>query len=453
MRGLSRRLNHSLASLFREKRLFLQTEGGTTHIRLTPLAQLGLVAGGCATLGWLAFATAHVALDQIGRDAMRGGIAVLDDAAEARIAALAEERDLRAAEALSAQNRFRIAMDRIARQQSEILRVVEEKRELDLALGVLRARLSDAARQRDLARAEAEALRGQIAEVSEAVATSGASDLAATLETVAAALQEAVRVRDAAIGEREALAARLSAAESELAALTERNEAMIAELEYAVRTSFAPLEALFEAADLDLDHVLATVRRDHAGTGGGEEGEAALRATVRMSTRSYAPETIDPLERRFDELLVDLDRMNLLRIAAGRIPYAMPVKADHRFTSGFGYRRDPKNGRRRMHSGIDLAAPQGTPIYATADGVVTSAGSERGYGKTVRIRHDFGYETLYAHKSNIRVEVGQRVSRGDHIGDMGATGRATGVHLHYEVRLNGRPVNPMVYLEAARDVF
>jgi murein DD-endopeptidase MepM/ murein hydrolase activator NlpD len=151
--------------------------------------------------------------------------------------------------------------------------------------------------------------------------------------------------------------------------------------------------------------------------------------------------------------MVDLDRMNMLRIAAGRIPYTMPVTANHRLTSGYGYRRDPKNGRQRMHSGIDLAAPKGTPIYATADGVVSSAGAERGYGNTVRIRHEFGFETVYAHKSRIRVQPGQRVSRGDHIGDMGATGRATGVHLHYEVRLNGRPVNPMVYLEAARDVF
>ena len=106
-----------------------------------------------------------------------------------------------------------------------------------------------------------------------------------------------------------------------------------------------------------------------------------------------------------------------------------------------------------MHAGVDLAAPNGTPIYATADGVVTTAGRESGYGYVVRIRHEFGIETVYAHQSKIRVKVGQQVSRGVQIGDMGSTGRGTGSHLHYEVRVNGQPVNPMTYLEAAKDVF
>ena len=106
-----------------------------------------------------------------------------------------------------------------------------------------------------------------------------------------------------------------------------------------------------------------------------------------------------------------------------------------------------------MHAGIDLAAPVGTTILSTADGVVTDAGRESGYGNVVRVRHEFGFETVYAHLSKIRVKVGQQVSRGVQIGDMGSTGRSTGSHLHYEVRVNGKPQNPMTYLEAAKDVF
>jgi murein DD-endopeptidase MepM/ murein hydrolase activator NlpD len=131
----------------------------------------------------------------------------------------------------------------------------------------------------------------------------------------------------------------------------------------------------------------------------------------------------------------------------------MPVTSTFRFTSGFGNRRDPKGRGRRMHAGVDLAGPRGTAIFATADGVVESAEYESGYGNVVRIRHEFGFETVYAHQSKLRVKPGQKVSRGDRIGDMGSTGRSTGVHLHYEVHLNGRPVNPMPYLEAARHVF
>ncbi|MFT6913529.1 MAG: murein DD-endopeptidase MepM/ murein hydrolase activator NlpD, partial [Paracoccaceae bacterium] len=101
----------------------------------------------------------------------------------------------------------------------------------------------------------------------------------------------------------------------------------------------------------------------------------------------------------------------------------------------------------------DFAGPTGTPIYATADGVVTHAGWQSAYGRLVKIKHAFGIETRYAHQSRIRVKVGDRVSRGDRIGDMGNSGRSTGTHLHYEVRVGGKPVNPMIYIKAARDVF
>jgi murein DD-endopeptidase MepM/ murein hydrolase activator NlpD len=106
-----------------------------------------------------------------------------------------------------------------------------------------------------------------------------------------------------------------------------------------------------------------------------------------------------------------------------------------------------------MHEGTDFAAAYGTPIYATADGVISYADWDSGYGRLIKIKHDFGIETRYAHLSQIRVEVGQRVSRGDRIGDMGNSGRSTGTHLHYEVRFGAKAVNPMTFIKAARDVF
>jgi murein DD-endopeptidase MepM/ murein hydrolase activator NlpD len=197
------------------------------------------------------------------------------------------------------------------------------------------------------------------------------------------------------------------------------------------------LEKLIKSADLDVDSLIAKVRSSYSGQGG-------PLGTPVVSSRSFD----DPaLNTRFDRLMLDLDRMNLMRIAVEKIPYAMPLRSAYRFTSPFGPRG------RRMHAGIDLAAPRGTPIFATADGVVTSAERESAYGNVVRIQHEFGFETVYAHQSKIRVKVGQQVSRGVQIGDMGSTGRSTGSHLHYEVRVNGQPVNPMTYLEAAKDVF
>ena len=156
-------------------------------------------------------------------------------------------------------------------------------------------------------------------------------------------------------------------------------------------------------------------------------------------------------EQRLAALMTDLERMSLLRIAVDRLPFGRPTRGAE-MTSGFGYRRDPYRRRSRLHKGIDFAAPIGTPIYSTAQGVVVFSGRQRGYGIVVKIRHAFGFETVYAHLSKSRVKVGQRVKRGERIADMGNTGRSTGSHLHYEVRVNGLPINPIKFIRAPRNV-
>jgi murein DD-endopeptidase MepM/ murein hydrolase activator NlpD len=160
-----------------------------------------------------------------------------------------------------------------------------------------------------------------------------------------------------------------------------------------------------------------------------------------------------PDETRANAILQGLDTLNMYRIAAFRVPLGLPLHTSFRFTSGFGGRNDPINGSARMHEGQDLAGDYGDPVYATADGTVTYAGWENGYGRLIKITHAFGIETRYGHLSQIGVNVGQKVSRGEKIGDMGNSGRSTGTHLHYEVRLSGTAVNPMTFIRAAKDVF
>lgn len=129
------------------------------------------------------------------------------------------------------------------------------------------------------------------------------------------------------------------------------------------------------------------------------------------------------------------------------IPAIMPIeRGTDRLVSGFGYRIHPIYKRLRMHTGVDFAAPTGTPIYATGNGVIVRAARDHsGYGLMVEIDHGFGYRTLYAHLSKISVRVGQRVSRGEVLGLVGSTGLSVGPHLHYEVIRNGRTVNPVSY--------
>lgn len=157
----------------------------------------------------------------------------------------------------------------------------------------------------------------------------------------------------------------------------------------------------------------------------------------------------DNSDPRFRELFVSWRRLEQLEQAAVAIPSAQPLRISANFTSGFGVRSDPFRGRAAMHGGIDLAGPAGTPIYATADGIVgRSEWNNGGYGNLVEINHGQGIQTRYGHLSRLIARPGQRVRRGDLIGLMGSTGRSTGSHLHYEVRIDGRAVNPLPFMQS-----
>jgi murein DD-endopeptidase MepM/ murein hydrolase activator NlpD len=148
----------------------------------------------------------------------------------------------------------------------------------------------------------------------------------------------------------------------------------------------------------------------------------------------------------FHSLFVDWQRADRPRQAPAGIPSGQPVDSTN-LTSGFGIRSDPFRARAAMHPGIDLAGPIGTPVYATADGIVDrSEWNNGGYGNLIEIDHGQGIQTRYGHLSQRIAQPGQRVHRGDLIGLMGSTGRSTGSHLHYEVRIAGSAVNPIPFV-------
>lgn len=163
---------------------------------------------------------------------------------------------------------------------------------------------------------------------------------------------------------------------------------------------------------------------------------------------SEANGTLDP---RFERLGASLARMSALERGLDGIPQVMPAAAGS-MSSGFGYRRDPFTGGAAIHSGLDFRAPHGSPIHAAADGTVSFVGNRSGYGKTVEIDHGSGMVTLYAHMSRFDAQPGAKVAAGEVIGRIGNTGRSTGPHLHFEVRINGRAVNPRPFLETAPHV-
>ncbi|MEM9169680.1 MAG: M23 family metallopeptidase [Pseudomonadota bacterium] len=143
----------------------------------------------------------------------------------------------------------------------------------------------------------------------------------------------------------------------------------------------------------------------------------------------------------------------LLASVLENIPLSSPITEERRFTSGFGIRKDPFSGRRGAHYGVDFAAWRGTPIRATAKGVVVFSGTRSTFGKLVEIDHGNGFKTRYAHLRRRTVKAGERVELHDQIGELGSTGRSSGPHVHYEVLFKGKQVNPMRFIEAGRYVF
>ncbi len=175
-----------------------------------------------------------------------------------------------------------------------------------------------------------------------------------------------------------------------------------------------------------------------AGIGGTDPFDSDVDTGIQMvaleGTLAEMSAGMQLLEHKFDE--------RHLLISAK--PAVTPVRG--LFTSGFGYRSDPFTGRRAFHRGIDIVAPAGKEVYATGDGIVTRAGRAQGLGNAVFISHGFGYSTRYGHMSRIISRVGQKVKRGDVIGLVGSSGRATGTHVHYEVHVDGRAANPLGFI-------
>lgn len=152
-----------------------------------------------------------------------------------------------------------------------------------------------------------------------------------------------------------------------------------------------------------------------------------------------------------EDLADAMSRMEFLERSLLTIPSGQPTGSPM-LTSSYGYRRDPFNGHAAFHAGLDFPGRYGQPINAAADGKVSYVGQRQGYGNVVEVEHGNGIMTRYAHLSGFASRVGQKIARGDTIGRMGSTGRSTGTHLHFEVRLNGQAVNPRPFLEARKDV-
>jgi murein DD-endopeptidase MepM/ murein hydrolase activator NlpD len=441
---LTYRCHQTLEHYLPEQRLFLKSDTETRFIRLRSGTQVLALVGGTLGLAWTIVATALIMMDSIGAGSAREQSARQQAMYEERLNALSADRDMRTEETARAHERFNTALEQVSEMQERLLASEDRRRELETGVEAIQETLRRTIKERDLARAEADQARLALNQQSGGATEVGrAQDAMATLEILVNALGLTAEERDEMLAEAKAAQEEAALIADAKVAMQQRNDLIFSKLEEAVTISMEPLDNMFRKAGMSPEDLLDAVREGYSGQGG-------PLSPISFSTSGSVP-TAEEL--RANAILGGLDRMNMYRIAAFKLPFAMPVKDRFRWTSGFGYRRDPKGAGNRFHAGTDMAAAYGTPIHATADGVVTYAGWDSGYGRQVTIRHDFGVSTLYGHLSDIDVSVGQRVSRGEKIGDMGNSGRSTGTHLHYEVHLNGTPVNPMTFIKAANNVF
>lgn len=438
---LAYRLSLVLERHLPEQRLFLKSDTETRFIRLRPVTQAIAIIFGSMALAWTILATAILLMDSISAGTSRDQNVRQQALYEQRLTALSADLELRSEEAASAQDRFNLALVQVSEMQARLLASEDRRRELETGIEVIQNTLRGTIAQRDEARAQLASLtadKGVGRNEEERL-----RDSEATVQFLSSSLGSVAEERDQIEGVAAKADERVAAVIKQKQDLEAQNDEIFSKLEEALTVSVEPLQKMFKKAGLSPDELLSEVRKGYSGKGGpitpiSFPGQGALPSADAL---------------RANAILAGLDTISLYRIAAFQTPFAMPVQDRVRLTSGFGRRNDPINGARKMHEGQDFAGAYGTPIYATADGTVVYAGWESGYGRLIRIKHAFGIETRFGHLSQIRVQVGQKVSRGDRIGDMGNSGRSTGTHLHYEIRIGGSAINPMTFIKAATNVF
>lgn len=405
---------------FVTREIAIRDPWGVRWLRITKGMQVSALALGLAGLGWVGFSS-YSALG--GRLPWQGPAVDQQtvDALWSEVTALRRQRD--AAES--------------ARQMAE-KEVTQRARERDQARAAVtrlqaeRHSLPDAG----AALAEVDRLNDELANL-DASRVQTSLELQAAQERVAGLERDGALLRDMVTRAE----TRATALRDQLTSLEQVRDELALRLGPLAANEIGRFEKGLGVTGLDVERLLASARPEEA-TDDDVGGPFIAADGVVAPTLENA---------RLLDLSRSFDRLDGLQTAADALPLALPVRHVE-LRSEFGTRRDPINRRLAFHAGLDFGGPVGTPIFATAPGEVVKAGWTGAYGRQVRIRHDFGVESSYSHLSAINVRVGDRIEVGDIIGKLGSSGRSTGPHLHYEVRLDNKPQDPIRYIEAGRHV-
>lgn len=429
--------------------VILRRRGGGRAIKFSMLGQLGVFAAFGALLVWAGVATINTI--EATREARRQGAEAERVEASYRMLAgeIADERR-KAAELATSLLQSRGDLAALSERASGFgpdltetplrLRAVPSEDPFGLAA----AELDTVSPRLDLAAARA-LLSRRIGELEQALSLSQQRvvELEASLDGQRRRVAVAEAAQRKAFAERDAMRDQVASAERRVATVKAQQEASLAMLTEHTRSAISQVEKLLRATGVEARNVVALDRSTDlkAARGGpfvpySDKAERKSKAVQKAVLSSAG------------RLTTDIQRLDQLRRVLRALPLSSPLR-DFTVTDRFGYRIDPFFHRPALHEGLDMSAERRTPIEATAPGIVLYAGWRRDYGYLVDIDHGFGIRTVYAHLDRVTVNTGAKIARGDTVGLLGATGRATGPHLHYEVRVDGRPRDPMRFLQAA----
>ncbi|MGH6932665.1 MAG: peptidoglycan DD-metalloendopeptidase family protein [Dongiaceae bacterium] len=352
------------------------------------------------------------------------------------IAALGRERDqaVLAREAMS--KRLRDTQIRLVATKDGNAELGERLADLRLRLGALQMAYTEGAATE---RAFQETVAGMTADLSRTEQDNGRLErtIGAMQRTLATIADDRIALRSA----RDELSAKVSLLETRLSSVQTSHQTIFQKLTERTRVGVEEIEKTVDMTGLNVDSLLEAAARKLHGSGGPFLESAHLRS-------SEERKLLASIERLDDEV----DRWERLQVVLRTLPLTTPLD-NYSIGSLFGGRKDPVNGRRSKHEGLDLKNDLGTPVMATAPGKVVYAGWMGDYGRLVEIDHGLGIRTRYGHLKSISVKVGETVDYRQEIGALGSSGRSTGPHVHYEVRVNGKPYDPMNFLEAGKYVF
>lgn len=326
---------------------------------------------------------------------------------------------------------------RLAAQTMESRRLAEKARMLNQLLTAER-------QQHQAALVQLATLNDQVADLQANAQNTDAekNELALQVQQNERALATMIAQRNTLQTTRADMSRSISGLEERLASLQEEQADFASNLAERARSNMAEMEKTIEMTGLKVDKLLLT-------TDGKAEGQGGPFIPAPASASGTSEQKlIESVTSLGDEV----GRWEKLQVVLHSLPLTAPV--DHYYISStFGARVDPFNGEKAIHEGVDMVGTLRSEVLATAPGKVVFAGKQSGYGNLVEIDHGFGIHTIYAHLDSIQVQKGQTVDYRDSVGRLGNTGRSSGPHVHYEVRYNDRPIDPMGFLKAGRYVF